>query len=98
MTAPTKHEPPFWSNGAWAHWFGIARQIVTFGLGVTVILYSIIKPGHDWFDLLGGFFLIGLVPVDQLITHFIERGKPVVVNVGRDSDRPSDATTQPPSS
>jgi hypothetical protein len=97
-TSPTRPEHSFWSNGAWGRWFAIIRQIVTFILGVTVIMYSIFKPGHDWFDLLGGFFLIGLIPVDQLITYFIQRGKPIVVTVERDSERPTGTTPeQPPS-
>lgn len=50
-------------------WFRFARQVIIFLLGVAVIIYATTNPGNDIALDVVGLVLIGLVPVDELLTR-----------------------------
>jgi hypothetical protein len=64
------------SDDEWDKWFNRARQVITLGLGVTVILWAITTAGKDWIYILLGFGMIGLVPLDQWVVHLATRDRP----------------------
>jgi hypothetical protein len=52
-----------------ADWrLGPVRRLILFVLGVAVIIDGIIQPGANWAELITGLVLLGLVPVDTLLT------------------------------
>jgi hypothetical protein len=51
--------------------FSIFRQIVTFVLGVWVVVYAITSTGKDVGFILAGFALIGLIPVERFFDGVI---------------------------
>jgi hypothetical protein len=52
-----------WKN--FDHHFSILRQVITFGLGVWVVIYAVTSNGKDLGFILAGFALIGLIPVER---------------------------------
>lgn len=52
-------------------WFNQARVVVVFILGCVLIIYSVVESGTNIPYIIVGTVLIGLVPVDQWVTHTI---------------------------
>lgn len=48
-------------------WWNFIRQVVIFALGVGIVVYALVTPGHDIPFLIAGLILIGIVPVDEFI-------------------------------
>jgi hypothetical protein len=46
-------------------WFALAREIVLFLLGVGLMIYAAVTPGHDIPFIVTGLVLVGLVPIDE---------------------------------
>jgi hypothetical protein len=51
--------------------FSILRQVVTFVLGVWVVIYAVTSSGKDLGFILAGFALIGLIPVERFFDGVI---------------------------
>jgi hypothetical protein len=51
----------------WAKWWQAIREVVTFALGVAVILDSLISGDHSFGELIAGLVMIGILPLDRLI-------------------------------
>jgi hypothetical protein len=49
-------------------WFDEVRVIVLFLLGVVLIVYAVVTPGHDTTFIVAGLFLCGLVPIDSWLS------------------------------
>jgi hypothetical protein len=52
-----------------APWLIFVRQIILFALGVFVILDSVLTPGTHITELIVGLLLLGIVPLDTLMTR-----------------------------
>jgi hypothetical protein len=51
-------------------WFRLLRQVIIFFMGVGIILYAVVSQGHDVPFLITGLILIGLVPIDEALSHW----------------------------
>ena len=68
----------------WDRFFTVVRQVVTFALGVWVVVYAVTTSGKDLLFIFAGFALIGLVPVEDFL-----RG----ATIARKRDLPDDIST-----
>lgn len=50
-------------------WFDIVRVLVLFALGVALILYATLTPGHDVAFIVAGLVLCGFVPIDMWLSR-----------------------------
>jgi hypothetical protein len=51
--------------------FTVFRQVITYGLGVWAVIYAITTSGKNYGYILGGFVLIGLIPVERFFEGVI---------------------------
>ena len=51
------------------YWWDFLRQLVMFGLGVALIIYAAVSPGHDVPFIVTGLVLLGLVPLDTWLAR-----------------------------
>ena len=51
-------------------WFTLIRQLCEMLLGIAVIVFAVTSPGHDATFIICGLILLGLVPIDALLTRF----------------------------
>jgi hypothetical protein len=54
-------------------WFDLIRRAIIFILGVVVILYALISPGHDVAFLICGLILLGVLPIENWIRIRVDR-------------------------
>jgi heme/copper-type cytochrome/quinol oxidase subunit 3 len=54
----------------WPFWFTLMRQVVIFSLGVATIVYSIVNTQKNWAYVITGLFLLGLVPIENLMERW----------------------------
>ena len=55
-------------------WLDVTRQIVMFVLGVFLIVYAAVTPGHDIAFLGTGLVLFGMIPFERVLLR--RHGKP----------------------
>jgi hypothetical protein len=61
-------------RGRLAFWWNLTRQLVLFGLGVSGLIYEHYSPGTARPGLLAtDLILIGLAPIDGVLTAWTER-------------------------
>lgn len=51
--------------------FTVFRQIITFALGVWVVVYAVTTSGKDLLFIFAGFALIGLIPVEDFFRGMV---------------------------
>jgi hypothetical protein len=57
-------------------WGWIVRSIILFILGVVLVIYSMLTPGHDIPFLVTAMVLFGIIPVDGWLERYPHRHKP----------------------
>ena len=62
------HEPTDWPQ-----WLTLGRQVIIFLLGVAVIAFAATSPGHDVTFIVTGLILIGMIPIENLITRLMSK-------------------------
>ena len=50
-------------------WFDVIRVIVLFTLGIALLIYAVVTPGHDVSFIVAGLVLCGLVPLDLWLSR-----------------------------
>jgi hypothetical protein len=60
-------------TGDWPRWMVLGRQVVIFLLGVGILLFATTSPGHDVTFIITGLILIGLIPIENVISRLMSR-------------------------
>ena len=72
--------------------FTIFRQVITFGLGVWVVVYAVTTSGKDLLFIFAGFALIGLIPVEDFFRGMVMAKKAVESEMPQGPPGPPEAT------